>query len=334
MEQFFSIIVCTYNPNERLFRRVIEAIAALEIPSNLKVEYCLVDNNSSLPIKELLYVKNFLKQFSTAKVITEERQGLSFARMAGVNATTAPIVAFFDDDNIPHSSYLVELKKLLEELPHVAIWGPGVVEVEFTDPVASWVQDYRYIFQEKVSKQIKYGCEEELKDYYPFGTGLIVSRMVLNIYQNAISDGVLTATDRKGNSLASAGDIQIVLTGVKAGVLVGTAPQLKMRHLIPAKRTKALYLKRLFFALHASTIPAVVECFPQKKHDFKDKIPSFPGFFFLLIRFFLKRAKMRQLIHLQFDVSAYVGSIYGSTKVVKGHVPWWINIWIKILRLQ
>lgn len=54
-----------------------------------------------------------------------------------------------------------------------------------------------------------------------------------------------TITDRKGDSLASGGDNDICLTVVEEGWQVGYLPQLRLTHLISAKRMTLDYHKRM-----------------------------------------------------------------------------------------
>jgi hypothetical protein len=54
-----------------------------------------------------------------------------------------------------------------------------------------------------------------------------------------------TITDRKGDNLASGGDNDICLTVIEEGWQVGYLPQLKLAHLIPARRMTLDYHKRM-----------------------------------------------------------------------------------------
>jgi hypothetical protein len=52
-------------------------------------------------------------------------------------------------------------------------------------------------------------------------------------------------TDRRGNSLSSSGDNDIIFTVLKTGWQVAYFPSLHLRHLIPAGRCEPSYLARL-----------------------------------------------------------------------------------------
>lgn len=81
----YSIIICTYNPDERLLKRCLSAITQLDI-SGLRAEVILVDNNSTEPLSGLSYIKDFLTKKKETKFIEVKEQGLSYARMGGIAA--------------------------------------------------------------------------------------------------------------------------------------------------------------------------------------------------------------------------------------------------------
>jgi len=82
----FSLLVCTYNPNEQVFRRTLKPIQSLVIPVDTPAECIIVDNNSSTPAIELSYVQEFIWNCPWTKVIKETQQGLFFARVAAFQA--------------------------------------------------------------------------------------------------------------------------------------------------------------------------------------------------------------------------------------------------------
>lgn len=330
-----AIIICTFNPEDRIFLRVLQSIQALEI-ADFSVECVLVDNNSSPAIATLDYVQTFLKACPWAKVIVEPQQGLSFARVAGIKASSAPIVAFFDDDNEVASDYLKVANQHLKTYPGVAIWGPGKVEVEFLDPVSSWFEkQFRSTFHEKSFQQIEYGCVEATwTHFYPAGMGQILRRDVLDKYRQAIDSRKLSSTDRKGKSLASAGDVQIVWEAIKLGFSVGVSPELKLKHLIPAKRATLDYIKRLTFGTASSYIPALVESFPAEKLKIAQEIPSngkiLLGIFKQIVLGLPKLSYQLLLI----DLIGYLGHYVGVLQATNSQKRQWLYQVVKRLNVE
>jgi glycosyltransferase involved in cell wall biosynthesis len=48
-----SILICTYNPDEQIFRRTLKSVESLILREDIPVECIIVDNNSTLPVSQL-----------------------------------------------------------------------------------------------------------------------------------------------------------------------------------------------------------------------------------------------------------------------------------------
>ncbi len=145
----YSIVVCTYNPDERIFKRCLNAIYNLDI-AGITTELIVVDNNSQVPVETLSYVRNFLGKIPRMKIIMVPGQGVRYARMAAIEKAAGRYIVYFDFDNEPENDYLQELKKLNKQYPEVAALGPGNVTVDFIDPIDKKIENYaRIAFQER-----------------------------------------------------------------------------------------------------------------------------------------------------------------------------------------
>ncbi|MEQ7798432.1 glycosyltransferase [Pedobacter sp. ASV1-7] len=262
----YSIVICTYNPDERIFSRCLNAVGNLN-KEGLKVEILLIDNNSSVPVDTLNCVKRlFLKEPSSRSILVKE-QGLTHARNKGIETSQGKNVIFFDDDNEPDIDYLQVLHKLNSDFVHVAAWGPGRVAVDFIDGIEdkSLETFARKSFQERNTDYIAYSNLKSWQECYPFGTGLCVRADLLRMYLDLFRRGVFSMKDRTGNQMTSGGDTQVVLFCIKQGYAAGVSPDLKMTHMIPGKRTKYDYLKRLNYGAGSCYCSLLVEVFPEHK---------------------------------------------------------------------
>jgi len=331
-----ALLICTYNPEKRIFLRVLKALEALEIPEDTKLDCIIVDNNSAASVGEMACVKKFLSKCDWAKVITEYQQGLTFARIAGIKSTTAPIIIFIDDDNEPAADYIKVAKHYLNTHSCVAVWGPGKVTVEFLDPVSDWfAKNFRANFQERNCKYAEYGrVMAGWTHFYPFGTGQVVKREVLEKYYQAVEAGKLASTDRKGSNLSSAGDIQVVWEAVKMGFAAGTSPELKITHLIPGKRSNLHYVMRLNFGTASSYMPALVESFPSEKEKALEYIPSnikiLQDIFNKTMRY-LPQLKYKVLL---FELAGYIGNVVGVLRATRCDERRWIYKLANLLKLE
>ena len=256
-----SIIICTYHPRVALLERVIERVTA---QSRQPDEIVVVDNNSPRPVAEL----PFIALNSRVTCVREKRQGLAYARIAGLNASSGSVLVFADDDNLLDTEYLAQLETLLAEHPEVAVWGPGTIDLEFELEAPSWLRThFGHLYQEKHQQRTEFGSVAAWPPYYPSGSGMVIRREVMQQYARNVEGGRLSITGRKGEALSSAEDSQIVWTAVKSGLSAGTAPQLRLTHVIHGHRLSMHYLRELQFNLALSYRTAFNEMFPDRRSE-------------------------------------------------------------------
>src|SRR6516162_11213107 len=90
-----SVIICTYN-RQHLLKAALKSILSQQA-DGLRYEVVVVDNNSTDDTRQV--IETFMGRGATnLRYLFEGRQGLSYARNAGVAVSRSPIVAFTDDD--------------------------------------------------------------------------------------------------------------------------------------------------------------------------------------------------------------------------------------------
>lgn len=328
----YSIIICSYNPDDRLLERCLAAVQSLKI-GEFKAEIILVDNNSAIPLASLPYVREFLKNMPDSKLINATIQGLNYARIAGIKESKGTYVVFFDDDNEPETFYLQELYKLHQQYDNVAAWGPGNVEVDFVDGIIdSRIEIYaREAFQERQETQVTYANQRTWQTCYPFGTGLCLNKSHLNEYILLAEQGRFSLSDRKGNQLSSGGDTQMVLFCISRGAAAGVSPGLKLTHMIPGKRTNFDYLKRLTYGTSVCYSTCILEIFPEYKEVIEKHLVSRDRFIkkilkrYFLLQFSFKPKNVLKLIN-------YIGAVSGDYIALKQDVPNRVNWVLKKLK--
>lgn len=91
-----TLVVCTFNRPQSL-SEVLDRIAVQDVPSCVSWEVVVVDNNSTDGTREV--IEEFSRRFEGRfRYVFEGRQGLSFARNAGIRKSRGDVVAFTDDD--------------------------------------------------------------------------------------------------------------------------------------------------------------------------------------------------------------------------------------------
>ena len=217
---FFSIIICSYNPNHSIFEKLLNAILHFDL-SSTDYEVIIVDNNSSPALEQHVGVQSFLSKINNSRIITENKPGLTNARIAGIKDSNAEWLVFFDDDNEPAKDYLIEAKKIIEEYPEVGAWGPGNIRVNYIGQKENnYLDNLKPLFQQRTSSEICFDNNKvEGNVCYPYGTGLIIRRDILTVYIDEVEKNMLTMSDRKGNSLLSGGDTQMLYIGLRMGLI-------------------------------------------------------------------------------------------------------------------
>lgn len=305
----FSIIVCTYNPDFVIFKRLLDAILNFKTTSP-SYEVIIVDNNSLPPLQSNLLVGEFLLKKANARLIREQTPGLTAARIRGIKEAQFEWIIFFDDDNEPAPDYLIESAKIIDQFPQVGAWGPGNVEVEYTGAnTAAWLHKYKHIFQQRNTTQLDFDNIYWWQHCYPYGTGFILKKKICLEYKRRVEQNIYSLSDRKGKTLSSGGDMQMIYTGLLMGYFIGISPGIKLNHLINKTKANQRYIGRLFYGSAACNLPAYYQCFPEKYSAI-----SYPssGVIVKKLYYFCKVILFKEGIReFYFKLSRYLGELEG-----------------------
>lgn len=317
----YSLVVCTYNPDERLLTRCLASVASLS-QDGLSTETILVDNNSVEPIENRSFVIEFGHQIPDFRVIKAEKQGLLFARIAGIEQARGRFIVFFDDDNEPHPDYLKQLHHLIANYPTVAAWGPGNVWVDFVDGINEQLREQAaQFFQERHEKHVSYACQRSLQPCYPYGTGLAVSTTCAQEYVKRVATEAFSLVGRQGQQLSSGDDTQLVLCCVATGHAAGVSPTLQVNHIIPAKRANYPYLKKLAYGMLAAYDISIKQVFAEHPINFGKPLKANWKTNLKIIRKYLKTTWMNTPDQTLKFIS-YLGLLSSSYSAAAQRTPW------------
>ena len=119
-----SVIICTYN-RQHLLKTALKSILSQQA-DGLRYEVVVVDNNSTDGTRQV--IESFLGRGATnLRYLFEGRQGLSYARNAGVAVSRSPIVAFTDDDVQVAPDWAATIKQTLDDHPEIECVGGKVI---------------------------------------------------------------------------------------------------------------------------------------------------------------------------------------------------------------
>jgi glycosyltransferase involved in cell wall biosynthesis len=129
---FLSVIVCSYNRAARL-RICIASLLRMNVPPGVSWELICVDNNST---DETPAVVEDFARIATVPVryVFERRQGLSFARNAGMRHADGELIAMTDDDCIVDADWIAHIIAEFQRRPILDVLGGRVEMFEKNSP--------------------------------------------------------------------------------------------------------------------------------------------------------------------------------------------------------
>lgn len=248
-----SVVICTHNPRPQFLNRVLKSLQEQTYEKN-SWELIIIDNASTTSV-----VKNLdLSWHPSGRVVAEPTLGLTHARLRGVAETGGEYICFVDDDNVLDSDYLEQGIRIGREFKQLGAWGGDIrPEWEVSPPI--WISRYSEMLALR-TVDIALWCNSRRAGFNPpCGAGLFVSRDVAERYATELkSDNWRRDLDRKGSSLISGGDTDLVYTSESLMRGWGVFPELRLTHLIPKERTERDYILRLTRGIAASV--ALIQC--------------------------------------------------------------------------
>jgi glycosyltransferase involved in cell wall biosynthesis len=236
-----SAIICTHDPRPDYLRRVLDALKAQTLPKE-QWELLLIDNASKEPL-----AKNYdLSWHPQGRQIRENELGLTPARLRGIAEADGNLLVFVDDDNILAPDYLERAAAIPGSYAHISVFGAGTLEPEFEEEPEPVVRPWLGMFEKRSVPQPTW--TNNAADYFctPWGCGLCVPRQCAARYSQFVRQlRISKVLDRHGQSLFCGGDDLFSWLSVGSDTGFGIFPELRITHLIPAKRVQADYLVRL-----------------------------------------------------------------------------------------
>jgi glycosyltransferase involved in cell wall biosynthesis len=233
-----SVIVCTRNPRRAWLAELFLALSRQTAPAE-RWELLMVDNGSVPPVEEAGLPPG-------ARLIREETEGLTAARLRGIRESRGELLVFFDDDNVPDPDYVSQALSLFESREGIGVAG-GRIDGLFEQPPPRGVRPYLGWLAVRPGVV----CEREagLESAWgalPCGAGFCIRAEAAVRYAEAVAaDPLRFAMDRKEGILTGSGDTDMALTALDMGFKALLTPRLRLGHHIPASRLELGYLERL-----------------------------------------------------------------------------------------
>ena len=130
--------MCTYNRGH-LLEPAITSVLAQSEPTP-PFELIVIDNNSTDATRDI--IERVAARDPRVRYLFEPRQGVSYARNTGIDAATASLVAFTDDDVRASPDWIASIVRTFDESPDADFVG-GRVLPRWPSPPPSWLtRDY------------------------------------------------------------------------------------------------------------------------------------------------------------------------------------------------
>jgi hypothetical protein len=235
-----SAVIPAHNPDPGRLRETLLGLKLQRYPAG-QSEVILVNNASKVFPDVAFFAECAPEGFS---IVEEPTLGLTAARVAGFGAARGETVILVDDDNVLAPDYLSEATAISRDYPHLASWS-GNVELVFEPGALPPPRAWRTYLTERVCTQPTWSNDVSHHASTPWGAGMCVRHSLALAYiDNCTRDPNRMRLDLNGTQLTYGGDTDIAFFGCQMGFGKGVFPQLKVRHLIPAKRCEEAYLLR------------------------------------------------------------------------------------------
>src|SRR5215813_5198324 len=242
-----TVILCTHNPRWGYLQRCLDALRTQTLPDGWQL--LLVDNCSDESIASHID----LSWHPAARILREEKLGLTPARLCGIRESKGELLVFVDDDNVLDPDFLEAALAVMKERFYLGSWS-GQCRPEFEQHPQEWTRRYWGNLSIREFSRDAWSNLPRLAATMPYGAGLCVRRKVALRYVELHECGRRSLQfDRRGKSLLSGGDNDLAACACDLGLGVGIVSSLKLTHLIPPERLTLDYLTRLAEAIHYSS---------------------------------------------------------------------------------
>lgn len=230
-----SVIVCTYNRDKYIYD-VLKCIAENDFPYD-EYEIVAVDNNST--DNTAYEIRRLHSDYPAVnlKQVTEQSQGLSYARNRGILESGGDILAFLDDDAFTGRDYLSRLSATMSSHPDIDAFGGRIIPTFESGITPGWLCRWTYSW---VSGLEMGDTMIQFRKNYPIGANMGFRRKVFD------RCGMFnTSLGRVGRNLAGGEEKDIFHRIQSAGFSIFYIPDIPVRHMIPDTRTSTDYIRRL-----------------------------------------------------------------------------------------
>lgn len=231
-----SLIIPTYN-RSALLARVLTSLAGQTLEPSAW-EAVIVNNNSTDNTGKVAGKFIGENPHLNVRLVTERRQGVSYARNRGIEETSGDLIVAIDDDEEMNPGFLEAYLRFFEEYPDAAAAGGKMTPLFDGDP-PKWLSP---ITMRPVAGFPDLGKDVKLMrgGNYPYGGNMGIRRSALRRH------GVFRpGLGRSGYVLLGGEEKDLFRRLRKAGEKIYYIPDAEIYHLIPPERWTREYIERI-----------------------------------------------------------------------------------------
>lgn len=249
MTASISVVLCCHNSARRL-PPTLKHLAAVKVPPGMDWEVLVVDNASTddtAACARTLWAG--AGEPAPLRVLSEPRQGLNYARWAGIRAARGDIISFVDDDNWVDAGWLEVITEVFLTEPRVGAVGAWAEPV-CDGQIPAWFERVQQLYA--CGPQGPAAGPVPAARGYLYGAGLSVRRAaLLELDARGFAPRLV---GRSGASLAGGEDSELCRALAGAGWVLWYEPRLRLRHFMPAGRLTIEYARRLSFEMGRAAV--------------------------------------------------------------------------------
>lgn len=231
-----SLVIATYNRAEQLMT-TLRSVAEQFHPAT-EWECVVVDNNSKDDTRHRVEIFCAEHPALQLRYVFEERQGLSYARNAGIAASRGEVVAFIDDDERIVEDFVGAYIDFFAKHPEAMAAG-GKIVAEYPTGRPTWMSRYT---EQPIANPMDFG--DKVRRFpsgrIPGGGNMAIRRSLLD------EVGVFnTSLGRTGKRLIGGEESELFERIADKGYKWYYVPRAVMYHIIPAEKLTEEYFERL-----------------------------------------------------------------------------------------
>lgn len=238
-----SLIIATYNRSAALIE-ALRSVVRQDLPAD-QWECIVVNNNSqddTLARFEAFAAKH---PQVNLRIVTETKQGLSYARNRGIEESRGEYIAIIDDDERINEQFISSYVDLFDRYPDAASAG-GAIIAEYPSGRPDWMSPYT---ERPIANPIDLGPRPRPfpRGRIPGGGNMALQRWAVERY-GAFDPSL----GRRGGVLLGGEECELFERLARGGERCWYVPDAVMYHIIPPSKLSRDYFDRLCFNIGVS----------------------------------------------------------------------------------